>query len=50
MSSDRETLIAQASWWSGWCSDHDRELPELAKLGGFLLDVKHQLALDREEP
>jgi hypothetical protein len=43
----RERLIAKASWWSGWCTDNDQTLPDLAKLGGFLLDMKHQMACDR---
>lgn len=43
----REQLIAKASWWSGWCTDHDTELPDLAKLGGFLLEMKYQMMLDR---
>jgi hypothetical protein len=46
---DRERLIAAASWWAGWCTDHDTELPELAALSGLLLDVKHQMASDRTE-
>lgn len=45
---DRERLIAVLSWWSGWCTDHDGVLPDLARLGAVLLDAKHQLALDRE--
>ena len=44
---ERERLIAQASVWAGWCTDHDSEMPDLAKLAGILLDVKHQMALDR---
>ena len=47
---ERERLIAKALWWSGWCTDHDSELPALAEMGGFLLDVKHQMALDRPAP
>ena len=43
----RECLIATASWWAGWCADHDSEIPDLAELGSFLLSVKHQMALDR---
>jgi hypothetical protein len=43
----RERLIALLSWWSGWCTDHDDKEPELAKLGGLLLDAKHRIALDR---
>ena len=43
----REELIALASWWSGWCTDHDQQIPELATLSGFLLDIKHQMAMDR---
>ena len=38
----RERLIAESSWWSGWCADN-----ELTLLSAFLLDVKHQMALDR---
>lgn len=48
MSEDRERLIAMCSWWSGWCTDNEETLPDLARLGGFLMDVKHQLATDRE--
>ena len=44
---DRESLIARASVWAGWCTDHDSEMPDLAKLAGILLDVTHQMALDR---
>ena len=44
----REQLIALASWWCGWCTDRSGEEPELAELGGFLLEVKHRMALDRE--
>ena len=44
---ERERLIAQASSWAGFCVDHDTEMPDLAKLSAFLLDVKHQMALDR---
>ena len=40
----REQLIEDCSWWSGWCTDNDLEL-----LGYLLLDVKHQMALDRPE-
>ena len=39
---DRERLVAEASWWSGWYTDNGLPL-----LGDFLLDVKHQMALDR---
>lgn len=39
---ERERLIAEASRWSGWCTDN-----ELTLLSDFLLDVKHQMALDR---
>lgn len=46
---DRERLIALLSWWSGWCTDHDHIEPELAKLGGLLLDAKHRIALDRPQ-
>ncbi len=46
---DRESLIAEASWWAGWCTDHDQTLPDLARLSGFLLDVKHQMAKDRPD-
>lgn len=45
----RERLIALLSWWSGWCTDHDHIEPELAKLGGLLLDAKHRIALDRSQ-
>lgn len=44
----REELIALASSWSGWCTDNDQTLPKLAELGGFLLEVKHRMAMDRE--
>lgn len=37
-------LSAQLSWWSGWCTDLDSELPKLAELGGVLLDAQHALA------
>ena len=44
MSKERERLIVEASLWSGWCTDH-----RMDQLGDFLLDVKHQMALDRPE-
>ena len=47
---EREDLIALASWWSGWCTDQDVLYFEMALLGGFLLDMKHQMALDRDCP
>ena len=43
----RERLIVEASTWAGWCADHDWELSTLTLLSDFLLDVKHQMALDR---
>ena len=43
----RERLIAEASLWSGFCTDHNSDIPSLASLSAFLLDVKHQMALDR---
>ena len=46
----REGLIAAASYWSGWCTDYDLVLPELTLLSEFLLNVKHQMALDRDHP
>ena len=45
---ERESLIALASWWSGWCVDYGPTLPDLYILGAVLLDVKHQMALDRD--
>ena len=45
---DRETLVAQVSWWAGWCSDNERALPQLTQLSGVLLDVKERMRLDRE--
>ena len=47
---NRERLIALASWWSGWCVDYDDDVPGLPALSDFLLDVKHQMALDRDCP
>ena len=49
MNKNRERLIAKASWWAGWCVDNNIHIGELVNLGGFLLDVKHQMALDRPE-
>ena len=40
---ERERLIVEASFLAGWCTDND-----LPFLSGFLLDVKHQMASDRE--
>ena len=40
----REQLIAMCSTWSGWCTDNGHD-----ELGGFLLEAKHQMALDRPE-
>lgn len=45
----REKLIANVSWWAGWCTDNEGSLPELTKLSGLLLDVKGQMAEDRKE-
>ena len=45
---NREFLIPAASMWAGWCTDNDSVLPDLAALSGFLLDVQHQMALDRD--
>ena len=47
MTQQRESLIAAVSYWAGWCTDNEGVLPQLTKLGGLLLDVKHQMALDR---
>ena len=44
MKKDRERLIAEASWWAGWCTDND-----LGAISYLLLDVVHQMALDRPE-
>lgn len=44
--SERERLIAQLSWWAGWCTDNEETLPELTRLKGDLLDAKHQIAMD----
>lgn len=38
-----ENLAWLASWWSGWCTDNDQTLPDLAKLGGFLIGVQRAL-------
>ena len=44
---DRELLIANLSWWAGWCTDNEGTLPELTRLGWRLLDAKQRIALDR---
>jgi hypothetical protein len=44
---EREELIVWLSWWAGWCTEHDTELPQLVLLSGLLLDAKHQIAMDR---
>lgn len=47
MSRSRELLIANVSWWAGWCTDHEVELPELTQLSGLLMEVKDQMRKDR---
>lgn len=49
MSRSREILIANVSWWAGWCTDHEAELPELTQLSGLLLEVKDQMRMDRPD-
>jgi hypothetical protein len=36
-------MSSKASWWAGWCTDHDGELIELAELSGFLLELRNYL-------
>lgn len=43
----RERLIANVSWWAGWCTDNEGTLPELTTLSALLLDVKDQMKGDR---
>ena len=50
MTKSRETLIANVSWWAGWCTDNENVLPELTKLSALLLDVKDQMRKDRPNP
>jgi len=50
MSDDRDQALPwRLSWWSGWCADHSDEYPELAILGGLLMEAKDEVLEHRRE-